>query len=79
MTTDGYTKLILTVIAGALVGLLVQNIFRPAAAQPDSCGKTSDTPCWIIAHQKNALPVVNGVYNTPNGQMPFPLAVKVLQ
>ena len=33
MPTDRYTKLVLTVIAGALVALVVQNAIAPAQAQ----------------------------------------------
>jgi hypothetical protein len=33
MPTDRYTKIVLTVIAAALVGLLVQNSISPSVAQ----------------------------------------------
>jgi len=70
MTTDRYTKLILTVIAGALVGLLVQNAFRPATAQNESCGKTADTACYVMSHYNTPVTVGNSLYR--------PLEVKVV-
>jgi hypothetical protein len=47
---DGYSKTILTVIAAALVALVLQNAIRPATAQlggPSSCGETRATACWV--------------------------------
>jgi hypothetical protein len=46
MPTDRYTKLVLTVIAGALVALVVQNAIAPAQAQFGGCGAKAK-PCFV--------------------------------
>ncbi len=47
MPTDCYTKLVLTVIAGALIALVVQNAIAPAQAQLGlQCGR--GTPCEVV-------------------------------
>lgn len=43
---DRYTKVMLTVIALALIGILVQNTITPAIAIGDGCGARYD-PCHI--------------------------------
>ena len=46
---DSYTKGVLTVIAGALVMLVIQNLTPNAKAQLSSggCGLTEGTPCYL--------------------------------
>jgi len=44
---DLYTKTVLTVIAGALLSLVVQNFSGQAVAQGGGCGATARTPCWV--------------------------------
>lgn len=44
---DRYTKCILTVIAGALVAIAVQQELRPATAQGGGCGLVVDQACWV--------------------------------
>ena len=46
MPTDRYTKIVLTVIAGALVALEAQNAIAPAQAQRGMCGGRGD-PCYV--------------------------------
>jgi hypothetical protein len=46
MPTDRYTKTVLTVIAGALVALVVQNAIAPAQAQLGLCGARAK-PCFV--------------------------------
>lgn len=43
---DWYTKAVLTVIAGALVTLAVNQIVQPAQSQVGPCG-TRDNPCSV--------------------------------
>ena len=45
---DRYTKIVLSVIAMALVVLALQNVFPSARAQSEACG-TSKNPCWVSA------------------------------
>jgi len=45
---DDYTKAILTVLAGSLLILAIQQAVKPATAQIGSqCGYTRDVPCYI--------------------------------
>lgn len=56
--TDNYTKSVLTVIAVALVILVVQNSLVTASAQQNTgCGNTmyAQQPCTVVWH--SALPV----------------------
>ncbi len=55
---DRYTKIVLTVIATALVGLVAQNALGPANAQRGACGSSID-PCYVTssAHGLNGLSV----------------------
>ena len=47
---DLYTKVILTVIAISLAGLLaVQIMPQPAKAQGGGCGTTRGTACYVIS------------------------------
>lgn len=53
---DRYTKLVLTVVAAALVAITAQNFVRPASAQlGEGCGDFR-TPCHVTADV--ALPVL---------------------
>lgn len=52
---DRYTKIVLTIIAVALVGLVVQDATRSANARDRDCGTRYD-PCHVIV--KEVLPVV---------------------
>jgi len=44
---DRYTKVVLTVIAAALVTLVVQNIVKPSLAQDSGCGSYGQSPCAV--------------------------------
>ena len=45
---DLYTKIILTIIALSLAGILaIQLAPTPAKAQGSSCGMTRDTACYV--------------------------------
>ena len=44
---DRYTKIILTVIAVALVALVTQNVIRPSFAQDFGCGSYGQSPCAV--------------------------------
>lgn len=47
---DLYTKVILTIIALSLAGLLaVQVLPQPAKAQGSGCGMTKGTACYVIS------------------------------
>ncbi len=50
---DRYTKIVLTVIAAALVGLLAVQLTPAAHAQGEGCGRT--TPCQVVWYY--AMPV----------------------
>jgi len=43
---DRYTKVVLTVIAMALLGIFVQGLVRPAIAQSNGCGSILEG-CYI--------------------------------
>ncbi len=45
--TDRYTKIILTVIAVALVALVTQNVIKPSLAQDSGCGSYGQSPCAV--------------------------------
>jgi hypothetical protein len=50
MPNDRYTKIVLTVIAGALVALVAQNAIAPAQAQLGlGCGSKAK-PCFVTGH-----------------------------
>jgi hypothetical protein len=58
MMVDRYTKAVLTVIAAALVAIVVQNGLASAAAQLNTgCGNTmfAQTPCTVV--WRSPLPV----------------------
>jgi hypothetical protein len=44
---DRYTKTVLTVIAAALVTLVLEQAFSTAQAQIGNCGATSHEPCAV--------------------------------
>jgi hypothetical protein len=47
---DRYTRSALTIIAAALVALVLQNVFPMARAQTsETCGSSSKNPCWVTA------------------------------
>jgi hypothetical protein len=43
---DHYTKLVLTIIAVALIALVGERALSPAAAQPADCGSI-EKPCYV--------------------------------
>jgi hypothetical protein len=53
--TDSYTKSVLTVIAVALVILVVQNGLLAASAQQNTGCGNAQQPCTVVWH--SALPV----------------------
>jgi hypothetical protein len=63
---DSYTKGVLTVIAAALVMLVIQNLITNAKAQlPDSgCGLTERTACYVATAPARPLQII--------GATPFP-------
>lgn len=57
--TDRYTKIVLTVIAGALCILIAQNSTgRALAVGPGECGNSDVTPCFVRV--KGAVEVYGG-------------------
>jgi len=44
---DKYMKLILTVIAVALVAIALQNVITPAQAVGNGCGFNMYNPCYV--------------------------------
>ena len=44
---DRYTKIVLTIIAVSLAGLLVSQLMSNAMAQGSSCGSRQD-PCYVF-------------------------------
>jgi hypothetical protein len=44
---DRYTKAVLTIIAGALVALVMQNYPRSSSAQEPGCGGYGQSPCAV--------------------------------
>ena len=64
---DSYTKRVLTVIAAALVTLVIPNLISNAKAQlPGSggCGLTEGTPCYVATGRAKPLEII--------GATPFP-------
>ena len=63
---DSDTKGVLTVIAGALVMLVIQNLTPNAKAQLSSggCGLTEGTPCYVATARAKPLEII--------GATPFP-------
>jgi hypothetical protein len=51
---DRYTKTVLTVIAAALVTLVLQQALSTAQAQIGLCGATSHEPCAVYLVFQNA-------------------------
>jgi hypothetical protein len=60
--TDRYTKVILTVIAGALVALVFERAFEPAVAQGGSCG--IEVPCKVENYYRDARGRYHDCYTT---------------
>ena len=65
--SDRYTKIVLTVIAAALVGLLAQNAIRPLSAESSGlqrvmiCDSVNPRVCarlWHYAGSDSILPVI---------------------
>jgi hypothetical protein len=48
---DKYTKVVLTVIAVALVALVIERALEPAIAQNGMCGVQA--PCKVVNYNKN--------------------------
>jgi hypothetical protein len=59
---DMYTKAVLTVIAGALVALVVQRAFEPAIAQGISCG--IEVPCKVETYYRDSRGRYHDCYST---------------
>ena len=57
---DRYTKIVLTIIAIALCGLVLQNAVPTAAAVGEECGKSWD-PCHVYVKGGNVT-VSGGVF-----------------
>ena len=51
---DSYTRIILTVIAVALIALVGEQAFAPAAAQSTSCGSI-EKPCYVAVGYVDAF------------------------
>ena len=72
---DRYTKVVLTVIAVALVTLVVQNIVKSSLAQDSGCGGYGQSPCAVawsspdagLLHNQNALVWRRAGYLEPGG------------
>jgi hypothetical protein len=60
--TDMYTKAILTVIAGALVALVIERAFEPAVAQGSSCG--IEIPCKVENYYRDSRGHYHDCYST---------------
>jgi hypothetical protein len=76
--TDRYTKIVLTIIAAALVGLVIQNVVPMARAQSEACGSAKN-PCWVAAAPRQPLYVaVNPKDPLYISNVPFqPLLVEI--
>ncbi len=44
---DAYSKVVLTIIAGALVVMCLQQSLSPATAQMGPCGHSRYSPCYV--------------------------------
>jgi hypothetical protein len=51
---DRYTKLVLTVIAGALLVLAGERVLSPASAQSTDCGGLGK-PCYVVVGYVDGL------------------------
>lgn len=59
---DHYTKVVLTIIAAALVALVAQQATRPANAQYGSgCGTSSRSPCYIEFSREPTIKIETGL------------------
>jgi hypothetical protein len=64
---DTYTKGVLTVIAAAMIMLVIQNVIPNAKAQllnSGGCGLTERTPCYVATAPARPLEII--------GATPFP-------
>ncbi|GJD92890.1 hypothetical protein OCOJLMKI_0073 [Methylobacterium iners] len=57
---DGYTKIVLTIIALSLSALALKPAILPAQAQLNGCGSSSRNPCYIEMSSKGC-----GAFNDP--------------
>ena len=74
MSTDRYTKSVLTVIAAALVVLVVQNATKTATAQQQGLMCTVLTPCYVRNDGITPLNVIDargGVQGGAQGSAPL--------
>ena len=67
---DRYTKVVLTVIALALVALVAKSFVRP------ECGSFKK-PCWVAADQP--LHVTSGLWPLQVSSGPVPLYVQIIR
>jgi hypothetical protein len=54
---DVYTKIVLTVIAGALVVICIQNTVSPAVALGEGCGSIPREACYVRTGSTETLSV----------------------
>lgn len=54
MMADQYTKTTLTIIAAALVAIVIQNFTAKANAGPGACGAPGN-PCYVTASPKDPM------------------------
>lgn len=61
MSSDAYTKSVLTVIAAALVALVCQNAVGQSRAREasDACGRAPSDACYVTAAPSGPLYVSN--------------------
>ena len=59
---DTYTKIILTLIAGALVAMVTQNALKSAYADGPECGGKAN-PCWVASDTSFGV-VITGITGT---------------
>jgi hypothetical protein len=76
MIVDRYTKTVLTVIAAALVALVIQEAAPKATAQSGmDCGRSSGFPCYITSREP--LEVTTGMVPLEVATHRVPLKVVV--
>ncbi len=52
---DTYSKIVLTVIAGALLVLVTQQLTSSARASFGTCGETQLRPCYMVVKQSTGV------------------------